>query len=128
MPTPSAATILTSGILVCIETPLDYPWLPYVFLGLVFLLGLLMVSNVRYHSLKELNKLKKKPFWVLVVVAIIVLLILANPPRTIFIASALYLLSGIVEAAIFFRRKRPLPSPAGKIIPASPSARPPAAP
>ena len=112
MPTPSAATILTSGILVCIEEPLHYTWLPYFFLGLVFLLGLLMVSNVRYHSLKELNKLKKKPFWVLVVVAIIVFLIQINPPRTIFIASFLYLLSDLVEALIRLRYRRPTQVPA----------------
>jgi CDP-diacylglycerol--serine O-phosphatidyltransferase len=121
MPTPSAATILTSGILVCIEEPLEYTWLPYVFLGLVFLLGLLMVSNVRYHSLKELNKLKKKPFWVLVVVAVMVLLLLVNPPNTIFIASSLYLLSGLIEAPFALHRKRPPAAPPA-IRPAGPAA------
>ena len=125
MPTPSAATILTSGILVCLEEHLEYTWLPYVFLGLVFLLGLLMVSNVRYHSLKELNKLKKKPFWVLVMVAVMVLLILVNPAKTIFIASSLYLFSGLLEALYRLRHKRG--GPAAKPGPAAPAASRPSA-
>jgi len=114
MPTPSAATILSSGILVCIEDQIRFHGLDYVFLGLALLLGLLMVSTVRYHSLKEVMKMKgKKPFWALGVVVAIVVLILVNPPRTIFIASSLYLLSGLVEAAFRFRRRRPpLPPPA----------------
>ena len=120
MPTPSSATILASGILLCIEEHLDYSWLPYFFLGLVFLLGLLMVSNVRYHSLKEINKLKRKPFWVLGAVAVLVVLILANPPKTIFIASSLYLLSGLIEAAFWLQRRRSPVPPAPPARPAAP--------
>jgi len=110
IPTPSAATILASGILVCIEDRIQFPWLEYAFLGLALLLGLLMVSTVRYHSLKEVMKLKgKKPFWILPVVVIIVVLILINPPRTILIASCLYLISGLAEDA--FRRLNPRRAP-----------------
>jgi len=127
IPTPSAATILSSGILVCIEDQIRFRGLDYIFLGLALLLGLLMVSTVRYHSLKEAMTMKgKKPFWALVVVAIIVFLILVNPPRTIFIASFLYLLSGLIEAAYRLRHKR-VPPPA-KPTPAAPAGiRPPVA-
>ncbi len=110
MPTPSSATILTSGILVCLEDKIAFPGLRYFFLGLTILLGLLMVSTVRYHSLKEVTAIKKKPFWVLVVVVLIVFLIQLSPHRTIFIASFLYLVSGLIEAVFRVRRKRP---PAG---------------
>jgi CDP-diacylglycerol--serine O-phosphatidyltransferase len=110
MPTPSSATILTSGILVCLEDKISFPGLRYFFLGLTILLGLLMVSTVRYHSLKEVTAIKKKPFWVLVVVVLIVFLIQLSPHRTIFIASFLYLVSGLIEAVFRVRRKRP---PAG---------------
>ena len=107
MPTPSSATILSSGILLCIQDQIQFKGLGYLFLGLTLLLGLLMVSTVRYHSLKEVMAMKgKKPFWALVVVAIIVLLIVVNPHRTIFIASFLYLLSGLLEAAYRLRYRR----------------------
>ena len=52
MPTPSAATILSSGIWVCIENRIQFTGLGYIFLGLTLLLGLLMVSTIRYLSLK----------------------------------------------------------------------------
>jgi CDP-diacylglycerol--serine O-phosphatidyltransferase len=106
MPTPSSATILSSGVLVCIEDKISFPGLQYILLGLTILLGLLMVSTVRYHSLKEVTAIKKKPFWALVVVVLIVFLILVNPPRTIFIASSLYLLVGLVEALFRLRRRK----------------------
>ena len=111
MPTPSAATILSSGILLCIEDQLQFKGLGYLFLGLTLLLGLLMVSTIRYHSLKEVMAMKgKKPFWALVVVAIIVGLIVVNPHRTIFIASFLYLLSGLLEAAYRLRYRKTPPA------------------
>ena len=120
MPTPSAATILSSGILVCIEDHIQFTGQNYVFLVLALLLGLLMVSTVRYHSLKEVMMMKgKKPFWALVVVVIIVFLVLVNPPRTIFIASSLYLLSGLLEAGYRLRYRR-TPPPA-KPTPAAPA-------
>lgn len=110
MPTPSSATILSSGVLVCLEDKIQFAGMDYVFLGLTILLALLMVSTVRYHSLKEVMAMKgKKPFWALVVVAMIVFLILVNPPRTIFIASFLYLLSGVLEAVYRLRYRRTLP-------------------
>jgi len=118
LPTPSAATILSSGILVCIEDQIQFHGLDYIFLGLVLLLGLLMVSTVRYHSLKEVMTMKgKKPFWALVVVAIIVFLILVNPPRTIFIASSLYLISGLLEAVYRGRRRRTPPAKPAPVVP-----------
>jgi len=111
MPTPSAATILSSGIWLCIEDQIKFKGLGFLFLGLTILLGLLMVSTVRYHSLKEVMMMKgKKPFWALVVVAIIVILIVHYPSHTIFIASFLYLLSGLIEAVYRLRYPRIPPS------------------
>jgi CDP-diacylglycerol--serine O-phosphatidyltransferase len=113
MPTPSAATIVSSGVLLCIEESVEFAWRPHCFLALTFLLAMLMVSNIRYHSLKELNKLKKKSFWVLVAAAVLLVLMLVNPPMTIFFASALYLVSGLVEAVFRLpHRHRGLPPPA----------------
>ena len=117
MPTPSAATILSSGILLCIQDQIQFKGLGYLFLALTLLLGLLMVSTVRYHSLKEVMAMKgKKPFWALLVVVGIVILMVVDAAHTIFTASFLYLLSGLLEAA--YRLRYPRISP--PVLPAKP--------
>ena len=56
--------------------------------------GLLMVSNFRYHSFKEVDWKGKVPFVSLLLMVLIVIMVAINPPLVLFPAFSLYLISG----------------------------------
>jgi CDP-diacylglycerol--serine O-phosphatidyltransferase len=119
MPTPGAATILASCALVCLDAQeLMFPGFQYLLAFLTALLGVLMVSNVRYRSAKEFLMKKRKPFWVLALAAAVVILICIDPPIVIFACSLLYMLWGLAEAGYHYvTRRRVSKPPEGAINP-----------
>jgi CDP-diacylglycerol--serine O-phosphatidyltransferase len=56
--------------------------------------GLLMVSNFRYHSFKEVDWKGKVPFVSLLLMVLIVVMVAINPPLVLFPAFSIYLISG----------------------------------
>ena len=56
--------------------------------------GLLMVSNFRYHSFKEVDWKGKVPFVSLLLMVLIVIMVASNPPLVLFPVFLLYLISG----------------------------------
>ncbi len=91
---PSAAAILAG--LVWLGT--DYNWeiKPYgLYIGLLTItVGLLMVSNFRYSSFKEVNWKNKIPFVGIIAMVIIFILIASEPALILFSAFSLYAISG----------------------------------
>jgi CDP-diacylglycerol--serine O-phosphatidyltransferase len=67
-------------------------------------LSLLMVSNLRYHSFKEVDLKGNVPFITIFLVVFIYALIAWDPPKILFSIFFLYMLSGLFG---FFRRKLP---------------------
>jgi len=75
---------------------------PFVAIGA----GMLMVSNFRYYSFKAAPKSERVPFyWILAVLLIIVLLAI-NPPRLLFGVAFCYALSGPVLTLWGLRQHR----------------------
>lgn len=109
MPTPGAAICMASGVLFFLKYEINFIGLGYILAGLMFLMDILMVSNVRYLSAKEFLLMKRKPFWMLVLFAAIVFLIYVNPPVVLFTGSIVYILSGLIEEAIRLINGRPRP-------------------
>ncbi len=68
--------------------------------------GLLMVSDIRYHSFKELNFTGKVPFVFAVIVMLVLALVYAAPPLVLFIVCLAYALSGIALTMSLLQRKR----------------------
>ncbi len=75
-----------------------------VFITTIFL-GLLMVSNVRFRSFKDLQ-LRRQPIQWFLVSVILILFIFSFQEVALFILFAIYLLSGVVEELILFKRRR----------------------
>ena len=67
--------------------------------------GLLMVSNFRYHSFKEVDWKGKVPFVSVLLMVLVVIMVAYNPPLVLFPAFSLYLISGPITT---FRRKQKL--------------------
>jgi CDP-diacylglycerol--serine O-phosphatidyltransferase len=73
---------------------------------LTLIAGILMVSNVRYHSFKQLDLKNRVPFvWVLAIVMIFAL-IASEPPLVLFSMASIYALSGPALTLFIIRKRR----------------------
>jgi CDP-diacylglycerol--serine O-phosphatidyltransferase len=68
--------------------------------------GILMVSNVRYYSFKDLDLRGKVPFVALLVMILIFVLVSIDPPQVLFGSFVLYALSGPVTTVWLLLRRR----------------------
>ena len=71
----------------------------------VTLMSLLMVSNIRFRTFKDINFRKYGPVFPLVGLAAIIAVFMARPHETLFGAGMCYLALGLVEGGIIIRRR-----------------------
>jgi CDP-diacylglycerol--serine O-phosphatidyltransferase len=83
-------------------------------LVLTVLLALLMVSNVRYHSFKDLDLRGRVPFITGLVVVLAFVLISLNPPEVLFLGFLGYAFSGPVLTLVQLQRRRAQRRAAGR--------------
>jgi CDP-diacylglycerol--serine O-phosphatidyltransferase len=106
LPSPAAAAVIAGSVWVAVEhdfSGVDVSWLAAV---LTPLIGLLMVSNIRYHSFKEVDIRGKVPFLALVLVMLVFAVLLWHPPLVLFLVFLIYGASGPVFTLIKLRRRR----------------------
>lgn len=103
---PAAAALMAGFIWVMVDNGITGEDARVYVLIMTVVSGLLMVSNIRYHSFKELNFTGKVPFVVSVVVMLTLAIIYVQPPIVLFIISFVYACSGIWLTATLLRRKR----------------------
>ena len=107
MPIPGAATLVATFVIFYHEIWEKVPVKNYFILFFIFSLAVLMVSTLRFHGAKELDFSKRRPFWILVAIVIVLVLIVIHPPISFFVFAMIYLISGIIENIIlYYRRKR----------------------
>jgi len=107
LPIPAAADMIAATVLV------------YYFFGgqgatnkhlvlllLVYGLALLMVSNVRYYSFKDLDLRARMPFYAVVGMIILVMLVVAQPEILFFLGVIAYVGSGPVGLVMQIARRR----------------------
>lgn len=68
--------------------------------------GLLMVSNVRYNSFKDQDLKGKVPFFKILAVVAVFVLVAMDPPRVLFAIAFLYALSGPLLTLVLLRQRR----------------------
>jgi CDP-diacylglycerol---serine O-phosphatidyltransferase len=106
LPSPSAAAILAGFILVCEEYGIAGADVHYIAMGLALCTGLLMVSNFRYYSFKELDFKGKVPFVKAIFVMLVFAFLFINPPLMLFGGFAAYAISGPVVTLLIRKRHR----------------------
>lgn len=99
---PLAALLLTASVMVAKDYPHYYGKLSYVFAVWAVVVGLLMVSNVKYYSFKEFDK-KKVPFVALIIAVLMMSVAVYDIPMGILSIGLIYALSGFVTT---FKQKR----------------------
>lgn len=106
LPIPGAATMIASIVIFCHDILSLNPEKNLIFPILTLLLSFLMVSNFRFHALKEFDFKEKKPFWILLFFILLLFFIVIHPPMAVFILVSIYVVSGIIETIIIFFKKR----------------------
>ncbi|GAB7141214.1 CDP-diacylglycerol--serine O-phosphatidyltransferase [Deferribacterales bacterium RsTz2092] len=97
LPIPAAATALVSSILFLKRTNmLERDILPPIYLAITLMLALLMVSIVPYYSFKRLGELKKHPFGMAVILAVLIFAVGLEPYITLFVLMSAYIVSGFI--------------------------------
>ncbi len=106
---PLAALIVASGIWVGIDNAawIDISLTPWkiLFAALVVAAGLLMISNVRYFSFKELDR-KRVPFAIMLPVVLLLIGIAYDIPLGLLCVGLIYASSGVVSL-IMSKTKKP---------------------
>ena len=104
LPIPAAASIVATCVLLFYELGGTGTIKKVSVVMLVFLLAFLMVSNIKYFSLKDPDLFKRQPFMLLVVAIMLLIVIVAQPELMLFIIGMIYMISGPV--GYLFNRKK----------------------
>lgn len=105
LPCPPAAAVMASFAWLCFQND----WQHYVFVSiftaaLALAMAVLMVSNLRYYSFKEVDFKGKVPFLYVLVMIVLFVAIAANPTIVLFVSFSLFALSGPIDFVIGLRR------------------------
>lgn len=103
---PPAAAIVASFVWLCHQHEWEHFLISIASATLAVIMAVLMVSNVRYYSFKELDLKGKIPFLHVLMIVILFVAIAANPSLVLFLGFVMYALSGPLQTLIALHRVR----------------------
>jgi CDP-diacylglycerol--serine O-phosphatidyltransferase len=106
LPCPAAAAVIAGLVWFATDNGWPGPDLVAVSMAVTLFTGLLMVSNVRFYSFKELDLRGRVPFVTLLAVLLIFVLVSTAPPLVLFLVFLLYAVSGPIITLVYVRRRR----------------------
>ncbi|HHQ42229.1 MAG TPA: CDP-diacylglycerol--serine O-phosphatidyltransferase [Chromatiales bacterium] len=106
LPSPAAAGLLATLVWMASDLGLAGEALAVPALVLTLLAAGLMVSNLRYHSFKELDLRSRVPFVAVVAVVLVLAFGSIDPPKALFAAALVYALSGPALTLVEVQRRR----------------------
>ncbi|MGB0047928.1 MAG: phosphatidylcholine/phosphatidylserine synthase [Terriglobales bacterium] len=113
MPIPAGAGVIAAVVHFAAGEPVT-SWITAVsWLMMVVVIGYLMVSTWRFYSFKDIDFGSRRPFRLVVLLAVVVALIARFSRPTLFCIAILYMASGVLwRLQWIFRRKTPPAPPA----------------
>ena len=106
LPSPSAAAVLAGLVWFSVDHGLEGSEMWVLGSVLAAAMGILMVSNVRYYSFKEIDFKNRVPFVALIAVVLVFVVISSHPPSVLFFGFLLYVVSGPVVTLYQLRKRR----------------------
>ena len=106
LPCPMAAAVVAGLIWFATDYGLDGRAFASFTFGATAFSAILMVSNIRFHSFKELDLKGRVPFVTVLVVVLGFVLVSSDPPLVLFGLSLLYACSGPFLTLVTIRRRR----------------------
>ncbi len=104
LPSPAAAALVAGMVWVLIDNDFTGTQMRWVACVLTIFAGVSMVSNVPFHSFKDINLRRSVPFFVVLALVMAFVLVSSYPPGVLFALFLSYSLSGYAIAA--WRRVR----------------------
>ena len=98
LPSPSAAALVAGLVWFFQDVGVPGRELTWIALAVTVLAGAAMVSNIRYHSFKQVDIKGRVPFIAVLAVVLVFVLIALNPPQNLFLLFLAYGLSGPITA------------------------------
>lgn len=108
LPCPSAAAVITSMVWVGNDFGIPGKRISEFVALMTIMMAVLMVSNFKYHSFKEVDFKGKVPFVAVLIVVFFYALIAWDPPKVLFSMSFMYAISGPFLKFKNFRQERRL--------------------
>jgi CDP-diacylglycerol--serine O-phosphatidyltransferase len=106
LPSPSAAAVLAGLVWVGTDLGIAGKTLVYPAFVLTIAMGLLMVSNIRYYSFKEVNFRNRVSFVAILLVVLVYAFASIDPPKVLFTGFLVYAISGVVYTLVGIRNRR----------------------
>lgn len=103
---PPAAAFMSSFVWLCYQNGWTHVFFSITAAVLAVIAAVLMVSNVRYYSFKELDFKGKVPFLHILIIVILFVAIAANPSVVLFVGFMLYGLSGPLQTLMALHKVR----------------------
>ncbi len=94
LPSPSAAAVLAGLVWFSVDHGVTGNEIWQVGFLLAATMGVLMVSNFRYYSFKEIDFKNRVPFFAVFIIVLVFVLISTDPPSVLFFGFLMYALSG----------------------------------
>ena len=105
LPSPAAAALVVGFVWVLHSYSVPGREISILALLVTILAGVLMVSNIRYRSFKDLNLRERVPFVSIMAVPLVFVLIFLDPPQVLFLVFLTYAFSGPASFLLkLFRR------------------------
>ena len=106
LPSPAAAAVIAGSVWIAVDQGISGSDVSYLACFLTGVTGLLMVSNFRYNSFKEVDYRGKVPFFSIVVVMLGFAVVVVQPQVVLFLLFLIYAFSGPVLTLFYLRRRR----------------------
>jgi CDP-diacylglycerol--serine O-phosphatidyltransferase len=106
IPCPPAAAVMASFAWICYQNEWQNLFVSILTAVLALCLSVLMVSNLRYYSFKEVDFKGKVPFLYILIMIILFVAIAANPALVLFVSFSIYALSGPMLTLISLQKMR----------------------
>ena len=106
LPSPAAAAVVAGLVWLSVDYQLSGEDIKWFALVITLAAGLVMVSNFRYYSFKEIDFKGKVPFVAMMMMVLVFVFISLDPPQILFGIFLLYMCSGLVLTIWGIRQKR----------------------
>ena len=106
LPCPMAAAVMAGLLWFATDYGLNGEDLTWVCFIVTIVTGVLMVTNMRFHSFKEVDLRGRVPFVAILVVLLVFMLVFSDPPLVLFLLALLYAFSGPWLTLVHIRRRR----------------------